>query len=71
MTDFEPKTLTEVLEIISEAQEQCPESAMEAYEALISADDYKIYTLSAIAKNQDEPWAAQVAGDWLKENGYT
>lgn len=70
MNSFTPKTLDEVLGVIADAAETCPESAMDAYDVLYNDDSLKIYTLTCISRNAEEPWAAQVAADWLKENGY-
>lgn len=44
-------------------------AADDAYNALDREPAFQIYTLHEIAKRASiEPWAAQVAADWLREN---
>ena len=69
MSDFPTLTLREVLEKIADDGER--EASINAGQGLNLPSFMWTNLLKSIAMNQTEPWAAQVAGDWLRENGYT
>lgn len=71
MSDLIPKTLAEVFETLAQlhdAEPCCPVAASLAYDHMESAAGLKRFVLAQIAANQAEPWAAQVASDWLRDN---
>ena len=74
MSDLIKKTIREVLEQIADVDSEAPAypiAADDAYQAIDRELEFQLYVLSQIAKNKDiEPWAANVASDWLDENGY-
>jgi len=74
MSDLIKKTIREVIEQIADVDSEapaCPIAADDAYQAIDRELEFQLYVLSQIAKNKDfEPWAANVASDWLDENGY-
>jgi len=47
----------------------CPMAAADAYDALDREADFQIYTLKSISERDWEPWAQQVAREWLNTNG--
>jgi hypothetical protein len=70
MSDLIQPTLEEIIYNLAEVEAdppQCPQAAALAYEAIHKGREFQIYTLSEIAK-LDEPYAAQVAGNWLTNN---
>lgn len=71
MENLPEMTLAEVIYKLADVESdapQCPQAASLAYAALESTRELQIFTLSQIAHLPDEPWAAQVAADWIARN---
>jgi hypothetical protein len=72
MSDMIKRSLEEVIRILADLdsdEPKCPYASDDAIEAEGRDPDFQIYTLHEIAKRDGEPWASQVATDWLRENG--
>ena len=71
MSDLHQPTIREALERIAciDGDCPCPIAAADAYAHIDSPRETQELVLYRIASNIDEPWAAQVANDWLTANG--
>ena len=71
MENLHELTLAEVMDKLADVEAdapQCPQAASLAYAHLGDSRELQIFTLSQIARLPNEPWAAQIARDWLAHN---
>jgi hypothetical protein len=71
MSDLAQPDLTGVMEHLAQIDDDaplCPIAASLAYDHIFSSPGLQMFVLSQIAANDAEPWAQQVAKDWLRDN---
>jgi len=71
MNDLITKSLDEVFDTLAQTYDEppsCPVAASLACHHAEASPELRRFVLSQIAHNHAEPWAQQVAADWLRDN---